>query len=339
MKRVAVSAVVIAAMVIFGVGAYNTVGSLRGARTAVQRPSTSLVSMPGTIYVAQGGAIYRLRGTSFKQITPNDGWEQPAVSPDGKRIVAVKATLNSSDLFLLDPDGRNVVQLTHNSSQRIESNHWSFFPHFSGDGSSVFYSYDPKDSGNTYRVDLAVFSRPTDGAVGQPTSWTQPNQYTGGDTTPIPLPNGLIFTRYSIDAHDKVHSQVWLQAQPGSPGVGLTAAEDDCAQPSVSPDGRSVAMVCRHGQLRSTQLAVAALDVASSSIGTPTVLVAGELVASPSFSWNGSSLAYLAPAPAGGAFQLWTVALGNSATGPRQVTQNLGLDPSSAPAWTNDARS
>jgi hypothetical protein len=339
MKRAAVSTTVVVAMLLFGAGAYNTMGSLRGARTHVERPSTSLVSVPGSIYVAQGGAIYRLRGTSFTQITPNEGWEQPAASPDGKRLVAVKASLNSSDLYLLEASGRVVGQLTHNSSRRVELNHWAFFPRLSADGSSVFYSYDPKDPNNAFRVDLSVFSRPADPTRKESTIWTKPNQYTGGDTNPIPLGAALIYTRYSIDARDQVHSQIWLQTQPGSAGVGLTAAEADCAQPAVSPDGKLLAMVCRHGQLRITQLTVAPLDVVSSSIGTATVVVAGELVASPAFSWNGETLAFLAPAPAAGPFQLWTVPVAAAGARPRQVTQNLDLDPSSAPAWTADARS
>jgi hypothetical protein len=49
-------------------------------------------------------------------------------------------------------------------------------------------------------------------------------------------------------------------------------------------------------------------DLQSLSIGAPDTLVSGELVASPAFSWNGLNLAYLAPAEAGGSFQVWTVA-------------------------------
>jgi Tol biopolymer transport system component len=332
-KQAAVWAAAVGAMIAFGVGTYATAGSLSGAHIRVERPSTSLVSLPGTLYVAQAGAIYRLRGGSFKQITPNDGWTQPAVSPDGKRLVAVKQALNWSDLYLLGPDGQVEAQLTHNSSRRPELDHWAFYPHFSPDGSTVFYSYDPKDPYNSYRVDLAIFSRSPDPANSLSTGWTEPNLYTGGDANPVPLKEGLIFTRFSIDEHSQVHSQIWLQAQPGSPGVALTAVGDDCAQPTVSPDAKLLAMVCRHGQLRGTELAVAPLDVSNGSIGPAKTVVTGGLLASPSFSWNGATLAYLAPEPAGGSFQLWTVAVSGPATVARQVTRNLGLDASAAPVW------
>jgi Tol biopolymer transport system component len=332
MKRAAAWAAIAISMVVVGVGAYTAVGLLRGS-TGIQRPSSSLISLPGTLYVAQGGALYKLHGGTFKQLTATDGWVQPAVSPDGKHLVAVKQSLNSSDLYLLSPNGAVEAQLTHNTSRHIELNHWAFYPRFSQDGSTVFYSYDPKDPGNSYRVDLAILSRPADPASTQPTEWTQPNQYTGGDAAPQPVNGGLVYTKFSIDAQSQVHSQVWLQGQPGSPGVGLTPPGDDCAQPAVSPDGKSLAMVCRHGQLRSTELIVAPLDIPSTSIGTPRTVVNGELVASPAFSWNGSSVVYLAPAPAGGPFQLWTVAASDPGARPKQVTQNLGLDSTSTPAW------
>ena len=322
-------------MALFGMGSYKGLESLRGSSVGVQRPASSLATLPGTVYLAQGGAIYRLHGGSFKQLTPEDGWTQPAASPDGSHLVAVKRTLNSSDLFLLGGDGQVLGQLTKNLSRQVEANHWAFYPRFSRDGSSVFFSYDAKDPYNSYRVDLAIYSRLADPAATQATAWTQPNPYTGGDVGPLPLSQGLIFTRFSIDANSQVHSQVWLQIGPGNPGVGLTPPVDDCAQPAVSPDGKLLAMVCRHGQLRAADLAIAPLDLTSGSIGAAVTLVSGRLVASPSFSRDGTALAYLSPAGVGGQFQLWTIATpaSGAAGSPMQVTQNLGFDSTSAPVW------
>jgi Tol biopolymer transport system component len=322
-------------MVGFGVGAYSAMGSLRGTGVHLQRPTSSLVKLPGTMYLAQGGAIYRLQGGAFRQITPDDGWAQPAASPDGSHLVAIKRSLDYSDIYLLGPNGQVDAQLTHNRSNRVERNHWAFYPRFSPDGAAVFFSYDMKDPYTTYRVDLSILSRRSDPAATQSTTWSQPDPYTGGDVGPVPLSQGVIFTRYSIDARSQVHSQVWLQARPESPGAGLTAPADDCAQPAVSPDGKFLAMVCRHGQLRAEDLSVAPLDLNAASIGSAITLVTGGLVASPSFSADGSALAYLAPAPAGGQFQLWTAGWSPAGVsgGSRQVTQNLGFDPTSAPVW------
>lgn len=332
-RKVAASAVLAVAMVAVALGTYLAVGLLRGGRGAVAHPTSSLVSLPGTVYLTQGGAIYQLRRGSFKQITTDAGWAQLGASADGRRLVAVKRSVNSSDLYLLDTSGRVQAQLTHNGVRRADLNHWAFYPRFSPDGSVVFYSYDPKDAYNSYRVDLAIFSRPADPLAGVATRWTLPNLYTGGDADPVPLKGALIFTRYSIDDHSRVHSQVWLQAGPGSAGVALTVPGDDCAQPAVSPDEQRLAMVCRHGDPRSADLEVAGLDLGSVSIGAPTTLVSGELLASPAFSPDGHSLAFLAPAPPGGPFQLWTVPASAPVVSPRQITQNLGVDSDSAPVW------
>ncbi|HEX3509149.1 MAG TPA: hypothetical protein VHW94_12235 [Candidatus Dormibacteraeota bacterium] len=335
MKKTVVSAALVVGMLLFGVGTYTAMGSLRGSGARVDHPASSLVSVHGTLYLAQGGAIYRLHGTSFKQITPEEGWTQPAASPDGSHLVAVKRSLNFADIYVLGADGQVQARLTNNISRRVEANHWAFYPRFSPDGSAVFFSYDSKDPSNTYRVDLAIFSRPADPAAAQSTAWTQPNPYTGGDVGPLPLRQGLLFTRYSIDAHSQVHSQVWLQAGPGAAGTALTPPADDCAQAAVSPDGRFMAMVCRHGQLRAADLVVAPVDMTSGSIGAPVTLVSGRLVAAPTFSGDGMEIAYLSPASAGGPFQLWTVGspAARKAGSPVQVTQNLGFDSTSAPVW------
>ncbi|HVC75848.1 MAG TPA: hypothetical protein VND96_04955 [Candidatus Micrarchaeaceae archaeon] len=333
MKQALVSAALVGAMALFTISTYTALGSWRGASAQVEHPASSLVSLPGTVYLAQGGAIYRLHGGAFKQITPEPGWAQPAASPDGSHLVAVKRSLNFADIYLLGADGQVQARLTNNTSRQLEANHWAFYPHFSPGG--LFFSYDPKDPYNTHRVDLAIFSRPADPAANESTDWSQPNPYTGGDVGPWPLAQGLIFTRYSIDTRFQVHSQVWLQSGPGTAGTALTAPPDDCAQPAVSPDGKLIAMVCRHGQLRTADLAVAPLHLASSSIGAPVTFVSGQLVASPSFAWNGMAIAYLAPASPGGPFQLWTIAAPapGKAGSPIQVTQNLGFDSASAPVW------
>jgi Tol biopolymer transport system component len=64
------------------------------------------------------------------------------------------------------------------------------------------------------------------------------------------------------------------------------------------------------------------------------VLAKGQQVASPAFSPDGKTLAYLAPATPGGGFQLWTVPTAQS-TGPapKQITSQLALDAASSPVW------
>jgi TolB protein len=330
-----VAAGLVVAMSAFGVGVYQAAGYLKARHPQVQRPSqTTGRSLPGTIFVVQGGAIYRYSQGKFTQITSEAGWTQPAADPTGSRLVAVRRQLNLSDLYLLQLGGRAGASLTHDSSTVIESNHWAFYPRFSPDGSQIFYDYDPKDPYNSYRVDLAIFASPAGADTGS-VQWTFPNQYTGGDVNPVPLRGGgLIYTRFSIDDQSNVHSQVWYQARPGSAGTPLTDLAEDCLQPAVSSDDKQVAMVCTHGQPQTAELTTASFYRATLSLGPLTVLVRGQVAASPAFAPDGKTIAYLAPHSPGGGFQLWTVSsVPSTAPNPQAISSALDLDAQSAPVW------
>ena len=332
--RWAVAACLLLAMFVFGIGVYHTVGFLKGDRDVVHRPNEITASpLAGTMYVVQAGAIYRFHHGSFTQITPEAGWTQPSAGPGGQ-LIAVRRQGNYSDLYLLSSRGTTVAQLTHNYTPgAAESSHWSFYPRLSPDGSTLFYDYDPKSSDNSYQVDLAIFASPSNPGARGSVQWTHPNDLTGGDVNPVPMRAGpLIYTRYSIDDSYRVHSQIWIQRRAGSTGQGLTAPELGCGQPALSPDEKMLAMVCTKGSSQSAELDVATLDATSLALGSPATLVGGQLLASPVFSPDGKSIAYLAPSTPGGQFQLWTV----GTTGPssvRNITTDLGLDSTSAPVW------
>jgi len=333
MKRVLIAAGLIVAMLGFGFGVYQAAEHLRAARNEVQRPTeVSAPAIPGTLYVVQKGAIYRLQKGGFKQITDESGWMQPSAAPNNQ-LVAVRRQGNYSDMYLLSDAGAPVAQLTHDESKTaVESNHWVFYPRFAPDGQTVFYSFDPKDVYGSYKVDLTIFASHID-SRSRAIVWTTPNPFTGGDVSPVPLRDGaLIYTKYSIDDASQVHSQIWVQRRAGSPGVALTPVDMGCSQPAVSPDEAEIAMVCDRGSNQHSDLVIAPLDIGNLVIGAPTTLVGEQLVASPAFSPDGKSVAYLAPATAGGHFQLWTVAASGTAPA-RSLTGNLDLDSDSAPVW------
>ena len=333
MKRWLIGSGLVIAMLAFGIGVYHVAGAFKGDHNPIRRPTAiTAPPLPGTMYVVQAGAIYRFQHGSFNQVTADDGWTQPAAAPSGQ-LVVVRREPNYSDLYLLSSSGRQLAQLTHNStSGSVESNHWAFYPRVSPDGQTLFYAFDPKDPYNSYRVDLAIFaSRVTPGS--RPVDWTNPNEFTGGDVTPVPLQDGgLIYTKYSIDDQSQVHAQLWIQRRAGSAGVALTPPDLGCAQPAISPDEKSVAMICSNGSNQSAELEVAPFDAASLTLGTPTTLVSGQLVASPAFAPDGKTIAFLAPSTPGGGFQLWTVNPGVAGS-VRDITTDLGLDSTSAPVW------
>ena len=335
MKRWAIAAGLVAAMLVFGFGVYRAAGFMREERAAVHKPTeVSAPSLPGALYLVQSGAIYRFQKGSFKQITSESGWMQPSAAPNGQ-LVAVRRQANYSDLYLLTTEGTTAGQLTHDASRTVENNHWAFYPRFSPDGRTLFYDFDPKEYYATYRVDLAIFASPMNPGA-RAFKWTQPNDYTGGDVSPVPLRSGaLLYTKYSIDDRSEVHAQVWIQRRAGSQGIALTAADLGCAQPAVSPDETMIAMVCAKGSNQTSDLVVAPFDANALTIGAPASVVSDKLLASPAFSPDGKTIAFFAPVDAGGHFQLWTVAASGKPE-PKSITSKLAFDSTSAPVWVKE---
>jgi Tol biopolymer transport system component len=236
------------AMAVFGVGVYATLGALKSrAGSAAQRPAATQprVDAAGTMFLVQQGSLYRLQNRLVTRLgaAPSGQWVQPVLSPDHTHLMAVDRQDQFSDLYMLDLNGKVTAQLTDNHGGGSALQHWAFYPRFSPNGQTLYYSYDaPKFAGN-FRVDMAIWSV----AVGAPQKTARrastPNDYTGGDTYPIPLASGgLLYSKYDV-GNGATSSQLWYQAGALSPGKALTTPEQGCGQPALSPDGLRVAMV------------------------------------------------------------------------------------------------
>jgi hypothetical protein len=350
-------------------GHFSHLDSGSGALATAQDPRSErpAVVLPGTIYVAQGGDLYALRGGEFTLVAPHGSaglWTQPSPAPGGKLLAVARAD-DHADLYLLDANGNVVTQLTHDQSPprrdgSLEDNHWAFHPRLSADGATLFMDFDSPKSG--FLVDFAIWAvawsqasasasasaapspaphlNNTSPPLPKAKRWTSPNDYTGGDVEAMPLPGGqVVFVRYLIDSTFHVHSEIVMTRAAGADPALLTKPEDDCSQPALAPDGVHMAMTCTHGQQSSdVEVARISLPVVAStppSLVERTTLVSGTLAAFPTWAPDGSGLVYLAPAVAGGNFQLWWLrgAEGLSPATPVQVTSSVGLDATSGPAW------
>lgn len=331
-------AVVLLAGFAFGVNRYLASRQVHIAAASSPVEAKPVYILPGTLYLASHGDLFRLNHGTFTDLhMPKSAgtWMQPAIIPGSSNIVAVARQDAYSEVYLVSGTGKVLQQLSHNktASATIQLNHWMYWPKVAADGNTVYVSYDAPKSPQSYEIEFAVWK----GALNAnlvTRQWTTPFSYTGGDTESVPLANGdVLYSKYEIDAGN-VFSRLALQTSPLRAPVYLTDSTSDCSQPSVSPDGTQVAMICGNGTgLQSTSLQVAALT--GTTLGPPRVLIADCLCASPSWAPDGSGLSFLDPADATGHFQLWWIgdAAGALPKKPLQVTYGLDFDGTSPAAW------
>jgi hypothetical protein len=326
-SRALVAAGLAVLMVISSVGTYAYLGSRKSKVAApAQEPtaathSPTAFNLPGTLFMTQSGAIYSFSAGRFHQLTPvNAGWTQLAPYPGG-RLLAVRHNLLHSDVYVLNRLGKVQRQLTHNDAPPLNYDpsvrHWSFYPRLSTNNKTLFMSYDKPKFG--FDVPMSIWSLPLGASINQGRLWTIAIDYTGGDIQPLPLRSGgLVYTKYSYAPDcSGLESQIWYTSQPEQPygggrvcappaggnhGRALTSPNEGCAQPSLSPDGRTMAMICTY----KTQ--VSYLTLASwngSRLGSRRAVIRNQLVAQPTWAPDGSGIAYLAPSVLGQGFQLW----------------------------------
>ena len=83
-------------MVVSGLTSYFYISSRESKAVApALKPSAATpralpFSLPGTLYLVQAGALYRYSAGRFHQLTPEEGWTQPSLYPDGSALVGVE---------------------------------------------------------------------------------------------------------------------------------------------------------------------------------------------------------------------------------------------------------
>lgn len=301
-------------MAVTGVTSYVYLGTRQSKTVAPPQKPTAATPraqafvLPGTMYLAQSGALYSFSAGRFHQLTAETGWTQPSLYPDGSHLLAVKRSAFFSDIYVLTTYGTVINQLTNNvappRARDSGANAWSFYPRLSADQGTLWMSYDgPKiPYANYFDVDMAVWAMPMGATIRQGRAWTTANSYTGGDVQPVPVPGGIIYTKYTYDENGNRTGQLWFTNRAASAGHELTSTGADCLQPSISPDGHNLAMICTY------QKQVSYLEIASwngSSLGAPQILISNQLVAQPTWAPDGSGIAYLAPGGPAAPFQLW----------------------------------
>ncbi len=187
--------------------------SLTGdSRALVSVQSNRLV----TIWVAAGGDADRAN-----KITSAVGWTYGlAWTPDTRIIYSTMAS-GKLDLWSMDKDGTNKIQLTSDAGS-------NYHPAVSRDGRFIFFSSSRTGKFNIWRMEI-------DGS--------NPRQITGGDSDfyPYPSPDGR-WVVYQGGGAGPGKPTLWKTSSEGGQPVQLTAAYS--AVPVVSPDGKLIA--CRY---------------------------------------------------------------------------------------------
>ena len=372
-SRYVLAGALVVVMVICGTATYIVLGA-RTSKVAApaQKPTTGspraqALTLPGTLFIAQDGALYSLSAGRFHQLTPEAGWTQPSLTPDGN-LLAVKQSPFYSDVYYLNRFGTVTKRVTNNSAPNRNSDpglyHWVYYPKLSPDGRTMWIAYDkPKYQ---YDVVFSIWAMPATGPISAGRLWTNAADYTGGDVQPVPVRGGLMYTkydyasRYDVNQPSTLVGMLWFTNRAYSYGRELTSPGEDCRNPAVSPDGTQIAMICTY-QKQISYLTVASWN--GSSLGPRKNIVSNQLVAQPTWAPDGSGIAYLAPGVGGGPFQLWWLPSGAYAPAPIptptptpggphngplpsptpppvvvikpiQVTTNNGFDATSPLAWS-----
>lgn len=164
-------------------------------------------------------------------LTRDGDWsdEQPRWSPDGTRIAFRSNRSGSSNLYLMDPDGRNVVRLTDHPGNDYD-------PSWLPDGRSFVFSSD-RDRG-IGRLDLYRFWL-ADGAVERLT-----NYFDGYAFMPSVSPDGnwVAFVATTFPSPDGAMNQVHVMELATRQTWPFDTTASGC-WPNWSPDGQSIAHV------------------------------------------------------------------------------------------------
>lgn len=277
------------------------------------------VKLDGKLLFSKEKGIWSWSGGSSKRLTKDGSLQQPAWSPDGKKIAYVKMEGNYSDIWVMGSSANDPVNLTRFG--RSGSNTWAFAPRWSPDGSQIAFLSDL----NTY--DLALWLMKPDGSGRRQVSFM--NDYLGGIDGPTWHPKGDSIT---FLAYRTGKSQIWTMTLANGRWQQITDMGGGAYDPQWSLSGDALAFTGRGEGSKSDIWVMAMPD------GAPQRVTTDGVSRSPVWSPDGKSVAYLSGQ--GGKFDLWVIAVEKAPEGttlrlsaPKRVTQGLDPDPAGGLSW------
>jgi len=143
----------------------------------------------------------------------------PVWSPDGTKIAFASSRDTNPEIYVMDPNGSNIVRLTHDGAEDGQ-------PAWSPDGSKIAFATN-RDGNN----EIYVMNANGSGQVDLTNN-------AASDLTPAWSPDG---TKIAFQSDRQTDYAVWVMNADGSNPVRLTDPSVPAGSPSWSPDGTRIA--------------------------------------------------------------------------------------------------
>ena len=291
-------------------------------------------ALPGQLLYARAGDLWSWRGDAAAQLTQQDNLTQPALSPDGTQIAAVRVGPSYSDIVLLPVSGGEPRAITDgdttaapNSFERAQGTTWSRYPVFATDDRILFSSQAGPASGEP-AVDYNMTLYETTAVEGG-----RQNQLYAADEgnvgRVVVSASGTVVLAFVPDS-DALPQL--LRYRDGST-TSIEGVPDNTYDPAFTPDGGWLLFAARDGETTD-------IYAVPSGGGSPIRLTTHGSARAPAVSPDGKWLAFLALSPATSSFDLHIAPLTITATSIRQgeiraLTTGQQLDADGGLSWGN----
>lgn len=172
---------------------------------------------------SSGGGICTINadGSERKQLTNTNEWE-PSWSPDGKHISYASLSGQNSEIYMMETDGSNQIQLTHSPAEDWQAT-WS------PDSQRILFTSARDGDWEIYIMDVSDGGKMGDKAL------TQLTENDIQDGFPAWSPDG---TKIVFSSVRDGNEEIYLMNADGSDPQRLTNNDMEDSFPRWSPDGK-----------------------------------------------------------------------------------------------------